>query len=222
MGRSSFFLAIPVLLIAIAGCGKGSSESVTSAPRAISALPSGWKSIATSGIELAFPPDWKVVDLAKDVFEKSSSAAFGNDPKAQSMLEQVKALAAQGSFKLFVFDSKTMGTGFATNCNVNVTQVTAGTTLETAGEQSKTQLQPLVAPGSEIKVEYVDLPAGKAARIKSQLKTALPAAPLLDSVAYGFINGTDMTVVTFTSAPSQTAEVSKIAEQTMGTFKFTK
>src|SRR5947209_18185247 len=106
------FLLLACALLLIGGCSHG-SDAVTSAPRTESKMPNGWKEISTSGFAIAFPPDWKAIDLAQADFEKATDAALAGTPSASQLKDQMKALAAQGIFKVFVFESKSIGTGFA-------------------------------------------------------------------------------------------------------------
>jgi hypothetical protein len=218
MRRSSILLGLLCLVLST-GCGQG-ADKVATAPRTESALPSGWKKISTSGFSIAFPPDWKAIDLTAAQLDKGGDASMGNDPKMAQMRQMVKQMAASGAFKIFVFDEKKIGTAFANNCNVNVTPVPAGMTLEQAAEATKTQIAPMLVPGTEMQIDYVDLKAGHAGRFRSQLKMAAPLNAI-SSTAYAFVKGPQMTVVTFSSTKADEAEVSKMAEKVMETFEFT-
>jgi hypothetical protein len=218
--RIAALACLSVLLAA--GCAsKPPVTTVTPAPRTDTPLPSGWHEIKTSGVALAFPADWTAVDLSPEALAQGSDQALGKDPKLAGMKDQVKALAAQGIFKVFVFDSTTVGKGFATNCNMTVTPLPSGATAEMAAEQAKTQIAALVDPSTPVEIKPVTLKSGQAVTMRTMLKTAMQATPRLLSRAYLVAKDGNLITVTFTCPPDQEARVAKVAEQTMDTFRFT-
>lgn len=214
-------LVLAAFSLLLTGCSSRPSteETLTPAPRTESQLPNGWKEISTSGVALAFPPGWTAIDLAREALEKGGDSMFGNDPKMAPMRAQARALAAQGVFKVFVFKTDTIGTGFATNCNVAITP--SGGTLDEIAEQTRQQVVPMAAPGTTPKVEYVQLKAGRCARLLMDMKSPTATALTLASTVYIFKKGSDSIAVTFTCPTKDRASIAKVAEQVMGTFRFT-
>ena len=94
-------------------------------------------------------------------------------------------------------------------------------TLEQIADASVQQLKQLVAAGTEPKLEYVTLKAGKAAIIRSEVKSPNPSVPTYVSFGYLVMKGSNMCVVTFSAASSEEAHVRQIADQSMNTFRFT-
>src|SRR5438270_2325124 len=196
------------LILALTLCSFGcirSHDKIGDAPRTESASSSvaGGTEISTSGIALSLPPGWKAMDLTRQTFDQAADKVFGSDPKYAAMRQQTSAMAKQGMIKLIAFESATMGSGFATNCNVVIQNQPAQVTLEQIADASVQQLKQLVAAGTEPKLEYVTLKAGKAAIIRSEVKSPNPSVPTYVSFGYLVMKGSNMCVVTFSAASSE-------------------
>jgi hypothetical protein len=209
------------LLVGLTGC-KHDHDKIGDAPRTESASSvAGWKDISTSGIALQFPADWKVMDMARDKYEKAADQVFGNDPKFAEVRSQASAAAKQGMFKLFAFETATIGSGFATNCNVMIQDAPAQETLEQAADLTVSQLGPVVTKGTQPKLQYLSLKSGRSAMIRSEITTANPSFPVLVSLAYLSLKGSKLVVVTFTVPGKDETHIQPIADQVMNTFHFT-
>jgi len=210
-----------LLLAGISGCNR-TDDKITTAPRTESPSSiSGWTEVATSGVAIQFPNDWKLIDLASDQFAQREDKAFGNDPKLASIRAQVSAAAKQGMIKFMAFETATIGTGFATNCNLVIQDSVGHYTLEQVGDASVQQMAPLVAAGSQSKIEYVNLKAGRTAIMRSEIKIANPSVPLLVSLGYINLKNSRISTVTFTAPIGDEAKIRKFADKVMDTFHYT-
>ena len=118
------------LLVSLTGCNR-EHDKIGDAPRTVSASSvAGWKDVTTSGIALQFPTDWKLMDLARESYEQGADKVFGSDPKFAAVRSQASAVAKQGLVKLLAFETATLGSGFATNCNVVIQDTNGQVTLE--------------------------------------------------------------------------------------------
>lgn len=216
------FLCLTVGLIAcLAGCSP-SHDKVGDAPRTESkSSMAGWKEIATSGVAVRFPEDWKMMDLSAGALEQGADKVFGSDPKYAAMRSQASAMAKQGTIKLLAFEPLPPGGKFATNCNVMVQTIQSGPTLEQIAEASVQQIKPMVAAGTAPKLEYPSLGSDKTALIRSEIKPADPAMGNLVSLGYVKLKGSTMAVVTFTAPAADEAHIREVADQSMRGFRFT-
>ncbi len=210
------------LVLASSGCPK-SHDKIGDAPRTEKSSSSveGGTEVSTSGISFSLPAGWKTMDLTRQTFDESANKVFGSDPKYAAMKQQASAMAKQGLIKLLAFETATMGSGFATNCNVVIQNQPAGITLEQIADASVQQMKQLVAPGTEPKLEYVTLKVGKAAFIRSEIKSPNPAVPTYVSLAYLVMKGSKMCVITFSASGDRESQLRPVAEQSMNTFQFT-
>ena len=209
------------LLLSLTGC-RGEHNKIGDAPRTESASSAaGWKEVSTSGIALRFPSDWKMIDFTRANFEQRAEEVFGNDSKFADMRSQTSAMAKQGMIKLFAFEPLTTGSGFGANCNVVIQDIPGQTTLEQVAGASVQQLAPLVAKGTQPKLEYPSLISSRMAVIRSEITTPNPSIPALVSLAYLNLKASKLAVVTFTTPMTDETRIRTIADQAMGTFRFT-
>jgi len=209
------------LLLSLNACKRG-HDRIGDAPRTESAsFAAGWKEISTSGIALQFPSDWKMIDLATENIEQGIDKAFGNDPKFASVRGQVSAAAKQGMIKLLAFETSTIGSGFGTNCNVILQDTPGQLTVEQAANATVQQLAPMVAAGTQPKLEYISLNSGKVAVVRSEIKPPNPSVPTLVSLAYLALKGTKLAIVTFTAPVTDETHIRAIADKSMSAFRFT-
>jgi hypothetical protein len=220
MKTASAFIVVSVLL-SLTGCNSG-HDRVGDAPRTESASSvAGWTEVSTSGVALSFPSGWKMVDLATESVEKGVDKAFGNDPKFALMRSQASAAAKQGMIKLFAFDMSTAGSGFGTNCNILIVDEPGQPTLEQIASATVQQLSPMVASGTQSKLEYLSFKAGRTALIRSEIKSNNPSIPALVSLLYLNLKGSKLAAVTFTAPVKDETHIRTISDQSMGTFRFT-
>lgn len=216
-------LLVPVVLSAVLllGCN-GGHEKIGDAPRTEKAAnAAGWKEISTSGIAIQLPSDWKTMDLSRQNFEEGADKVFGSDSKFAALRSQASAMAKQGLVKLVAFDTSTIGTGFATNCNVVTQDLPGPGNLEQIATATVKQIAPAVAAGTQPQLTYITTKAGKVARIRSEIKTANTSMPALASMAYLAVNRSKLFAVTFTTPKSDEARLKPVAEQAIDTLRFT-
>ena len=208
-------------LLGLTSCRRG-HEKIGDAPRTESASSiAGWKKVSTSGIVLELPSDWKMIDLDRQSMEEGLEKGFGNDPRFATMRRQASAIAKPGSVKLLAFDPSTVGSGFGTNCSVVILELPGQMTLEQIAEATVQQISPMVAAGTQPKLEYTSRKSGKVALIESEIKPPNPSVPTVVSLAYVNLRGSKLATVTFTMSDSDEPRIRKVADQAMDTFRFT-
>jgi hypothetical protein len=207
-----------ILLVGLVGCNREHDE-IADAPRTESASSvAGWTDVSTSGIALRFPDDWKLIDFTKENFEQTLDKAFGSDPKLAALRSQVSAAAQQEQIKLFAIETATLGSSFATNCNVVIEDM-PGQTLEQAAEATIGKIAPMVINGTQPKLGYVSLKSGRSALIRAEI-TVDPSVPILVSLVYLNIKGSKLVEVTFTAPRTDETHIRTIADQVMDAFRF--
>lgn len=220
MMKTATLLAVS-LLVSLAACGRERGR-IGDAPRTESpSSVAGWNEVSTSGIALRFPSDWKMIDLARETFEQGADKVFGDDPRFAAMRSQASAIAEQGMIKLLAFETSTVGSGFGTNCNVVITDTPGQVTLEQIAEATVQQISPMVAAGTQPRLEYHPLNSGNVAVIRSEIKPPNPTVPALVSFAFLNLKGSRLAAVTFTAPVTDETHIRMIADQVMGTFRFT-
>ena len=209
-----------ILLVGLTGCNR-EHDKIVDAPRTESASSvAGWKDVSTSGIALRFPNDWELIDLTREDFEQGADRVFGSDPKFAAVRSQVSAAAQQGMYKLFAFETATLSSGSATNCNVVIQDMPGQETLEQVAEANLAAMASLVTNGTQPKLEYVSLKSGRSALIRAEMTTADPSVPVLVSLVYLNIKGSKQVAVTFTAPRTDETHIRTIADQVMDAFRF--
>jgi hypothetical protein len=212
-------LAAAILVVCTIGCNRG-HDKLGDAPRTEkTSSVAGWKDISTSGVSLRLPSDWKIVEVSKESMEKGGDAVLGNDPKFATLRAQAKQIAKQGLVKLIAFETSTVTSGFATNCNVAIQDMTLPLTLEQVAGATLSQIAPVVAAGTQPKIEYPEVPSGKLALIRSEIKPPNLATSLA-SLAYLRVKGQRLAIITFTAPQANEEHIRGIAKQAMDDFKF--
>ena len=178
-----------ILLVGLIGCNREHDKIVDAPPTESASSVAGWTDVSTSGIALRFPDDWELIDLTKESFEQGADKVFGSDPKFAALRSQVSAAAQQGLYKLFAFETATLSSGFATNCDVVIQDMPGQETLEQVAEANLAAMASLVTNGTQPKLEYVSLKSGRSALIRAEMTTADPSVPVLVSLAYLNIKG---------------------------------
>jgi hypothetical protein len=219
MNKQAVALIALVLAICVPGCH--ADHKAGDAPRTERAsAAAGWKDISTSGVTLRLPTDWKAMEIGRDLLEKGADKVMGNDPKMAGLRAQAIQMAKQGLVKLMAFETSTIGSGFATNCNVSMQDMGQALPLEQVAAATVAQITPAVAPGTQPRLDYVTAKSGKLALIRSEMKPQSPTIPELVSLLYITVNGQKSAAVAFTAPKSSEQHVRAIAEQAMEGFRF--
>ncbi len=209
-----------ILLVGLIGCNR-EPEKIITAPRTESGSSvAGWTDVSTSGIALRFPDDWELIDLTEEGWKESVDTAVGSDPKFAEMRSMVSDAAQQGMIKLYAFETATLGSGFATNCNVVILDVPGQGTLEQVAEANLREIAPLETNGTQPKLEYVSLKSGRSAFIRSEITLPNPSVPVLVSLVYLKIKGSKQVAVTFGAPRIDETHIRTIADQVMDGFRF--
>ena len=219
--KAAYWLLAISACASLIGCRRG-PERIGDAPRTETAAPlPGWKEVATSGVAIQFPDDWKALDLAREDVEKAVEQAFGNDPQFAALRAQVSEGAKQGLIKLMAFKTSSITSGFATNCNIIIQEVPRGVTIEHVAQDTVRQISSVVVPGTTPRVDYLSLAVGRTARTTSEIRMPnMPAVPLT-SIGYTILKGSQIVVVTFTTPTSEAAGIKATADKSMERFRFT-
>ena len=209
-----------ILLVGLIGCNREHDNIVNAPPTESDSSVAGWTDVSTSGIALRFPDDWKLIDLTTEDFEEAADKVLGSDPKFAGIRSQVSDAAQHGMYKLFAFETATLSSGFATNCNVVIQDMPGQATLEQVAEANLAAMASLVTNGTQPKLEYVSLKSGRSALIRSEVTTADPSVPVLVSLVYLNIRGSKQVAVTFTAPRTDETHIRTIADQVMDAFRF--
>lgn len=196
------------------GCGRnGPSTPVTTAKVEESTGASGGKQLTVAGISLTFPADWEVFNLTQGDLDKVL-APLENQPRGKEMAQAVRAGAANGMVKMFVFDPKGSKPGFMNNANLVVTPGVGNATLDQALDASKKQIEALGFQASASKVTF---PAGEFGRLESHLKA--PDGAPYTAIGYVQVHDGEVDVVTFSCPPDQVGLFDAKAASIMKSFK---
>jgi len=207
-----------------AGCkgGDGATLSPSSplagAPKSVTTLPNGWKESKTAGFAIAFPGDWKSIDLSVGDLDKGVDQAFSGDPKFADLVDTVKKAAASGVCKLMVFAPKNSSSNFRPNVNVVTIKGPNDLKLEDVVSDNAAQMKSLLAPGESTHISYVETPSIRIGRIDSLLST--PQVPKIVDIAFLAVKGDSETIVTFSTTPEAADEIKEIAAKSIQTFRF--
>lgn len=130
-------------------------------------------------------------------------------------------MAKQGLIKLLAFETATISTGFTTNCNVLVQENWGNPTIEQVADATVKQTAPLVASGTQPKLEYIMIKSGKLAVIRSIITPPNPSVPTLVSIEYLSIHGGKASAISFTAPVTDETHIRAIGDQAMQDFHFT-
>ena len=209
-----------ILLVGVIGCNREHDKIVDAPPTESDSSVAGWTDVSTSGIALRFPDDWKVIDLTREDFEHGADRVFGSDPKFAALRSQVSAAVEQGLIKLFAFETATLSSDLATNCNVIIQDMPGQATLEQVADVNLREIAKIVTDGTQPTLEYLSLKSGRSALIRSEITTADPSVPVLVSLAYLNIKGSKEVVVTCGAPLTDETHIRTIADQVMDAFRF--
>lgn len=228
MLRYLICLAFSLALVA-AGCGdkKGetdttpssASKEATPAENGPPPLKDGWKEIKAAGFQLAVPDDWTPVDLTAENIDKMIDEAAKANEGVRMQAAQFKQLATNGMVKLMVFGQVDPTGPFAENLNVVVTDSPTTPTADQLAEAYKSQITPMATAGTTPSGGPNKLPVADGVKMKSDLALGSGGTKSVASLAFMFAKGGKMYTVTFSSLPGRAAEIEKLADEIMQSFR---
>jgi len=186
-----------------------------------SSTKSEWKEVSTSGLAIKLPTDWKTIDLASGKSEQEAEAAFGKDPKFTEIRNQIRMAAQQPMVKLMAFDAKATGSGITGNCNIVIQDMPRPISLEEVADASVQQLSTVVKDGTHPKLEYITLKPGKVGFIRSELKTASTAMPVIISFACVAVKGSSAITITYGGPLANEKQFRETVDQSLAGLRFT-
>lgn len=216
-----------VSCLLLAGCSKSTTEpesagtTGTTGSTAVKTpeapkLKEGWSEVKVAGFSLAFPPNWKAVDLDPANYKASADAAFGTDPKMALIRSRADAVAKQGTFKLYAADTNSDMTKFINNLNVNVVPAQSGT-LEQVMSASETQFKSMSTDG-KVNTSTEKIAYGDAGLITTMLKNPVGGGTVASRL-YVIKFGNEFVIFTFSSSEADASKVAADAKEIMDTFK---
>jgi hypothetical protein len=224
-----FFPLLLAIVVATSGCS--TKESAASSPSNTEAqigttggttttsTPApehpDWTEIKADGFTVSFPPNWAAVKLDKTTYDQDMAALIQKNPKLKAMEISAKALSDGGNYKMYAVDTNALGKPFLVNLNVNAVEV-GSVPIEQLAEASQKQLQTMAVSGTKSELSYEDMPVGKVALIKTNLKA--PNDSKVDSRAYLVLLGTTGYIFTFSSDEGN-ADTASQAHDIMATLK---
>jgi len=200
-------IALSLLLSACGGGGSGSSAGDSQAEVG------GWTThhVADGGFSLQLPTAWKTLD-------KLDSSSIDRFLKDNPQFEPYRSVFTSGLVKLLAFDPD-VAAGFATNANVIVHNLGRSVSLRQYAEATKAEIARVT--GAHPKMQLVDLPAGRCARLsyetpntingKKKLLGLLQVACLRDGAEY---------VLTVTTLASELDRYRSTFEQAARSLRF--
>lgn len=162
------------------------------------------------------PEGWTAVDLTADDVNSFVDEAVKANPRLKESESTIREMALSGSIKLVAFGETFEG--FAENLNVVVLDQPKELTASELQQAYLQEMTPLALPGTSPEGEFTDLPAGKAAKMFTQISVGQGKS--IASLAYLLSNGKRSFTVTFSSALSRRAEMERLADSAMQTFRF--
>jgi hypothetical protein len=165
---------------------------VVSAP---AATPFPRHTVKGEGVSLAVPASWIAIEsgIPKSIVDRLSQ----QNPRLAPYLDQ---LARPGSPMKFLALDPAIQSGFATNANVVVGPVPAGTTFDLYRAGVLAGLQAL-KPG-KVSQRVVTIGGRKALRTGYRFRVTLGRTRTAQTLQYAFLRGTRSIVVTYTTLPA--------------------
>ncbi len=161
-----------------------------------------------AGFSIGVPAGWRSVDYRQVATGTVLDQLARENP---SLAPLISALRSPSSgVKLFAFDPR-LTAGFATNMNVVVEVVPAGTTAEQYADEALTQLRAFANVVRPIRRTRVHLPAGAAVRLRYGIRFAVGGKSVVTATTqYVLVKGYRAYIVTYTTLPSLDASRSAL------------
>jgi len=206
--RRSWPAAIALSLL-LSACGSGGAGDGGSQARV-----GGWSThhVADGGFSLQVPAAWKTLDR----LDSSSVDTFLQE---NPQFEPYRSIFTSGLIKLMAFDPDATS-GFATNVNVLVHNLGMAMSLSRYVQATKAQIAQ--ATGASPKVQLVDLPAGRCARISYEMSNTKVHGQKkrLGLFQVGCLRSGSEYVVTFTTLASELDRYRTTFERSARSFRF--
>ena len=188
-------------LIASAGCQKsGSADNAPMTQQKVvndKTLPPGWKKIeAEKGtISMSIAPGWKSFDFTSGEFEKMMSDAAKTDPELKGMEGQMKAMAENKMFKLFIFKNPEPNIPFAPTANLIVT-ASGGASLDDLVKANVEQMKTMT--GGKTATDPVQFDNGDSGQVLTWVNHATTASGVIDvdTWTYFMVKGDNAYILT--------------------------
>lgn len=197
-----------VLAALVLGACSG-NDKVDQAPGSSSA------STGTPSFTMEAPEGWTAVDLTADDVNAFIDEAVKANPKLKSSESAIRDMATSGSIKFVAFGDTFEG--FAENLNVIVLDQPKELTASELQQAYLAEMTAIALPGTSPQGQITDLPAGKAAKMFTQI--SIGQGKSIASLAYLLGKGKRSYTVTFSSALSRRAEMERLADSAMQTFR---
>ncbi|MBX3119659.1 MAG: hypothetical protein KF784_11380 [Fimbriimonadaceae bacterium] len=182
-------------------------------------LPEGkWTEFGSSSCSIKLPKDWKSFDLNQSDIEAVLVEAETSNPAFKGMALSLLDAKEHGGLQLFALDPKDVD-GFSDNMSIVMLDAPANVKMDDAIKIGKEEILS-IASGT---IEYAEVqpPAGKFARIEytSMRKGRGGEDVKLASWAYLGLHNGKMVTITFSAIYSRAAEMEKIADSAITSFK---
>lgn len=152
-----------------------------------------------TGFSIGLPSTWRSIDYRQVATTDLLDRLVRENPSMAPLLQGLRNPST--SVKLFAFDPK-VSSGFATNLNLVVQQVPAGTTLEQYAEAAFGQLAQIPNVIRPVRRQSTQLPAGPCVRARYGIRLTFSGRRIVTSTTqYVLVNGTRAYVVTYTTLP---------------------
>jgi hypothetical protein len=152
-----------------------------------------------TGFSISFPSHWRSIDYRHVATTGLLDRLVRENPSMASLLQALRS--PNSGVKLFAFDPK-IASGFATNLNLVVERVPAGTTPARYAAAASLQLSSLPNVIRPIRRRAVLLPAGHSERLQYGIRFTLAGRRVVTSTTqYVLVGGTTAYIVTYTTLP---------------------
>jgi len=195
--------------------GSSTVTDLRSAPEP-AAVP-GWKrhTSPSAGFSIHLPVEFTAFDPKSPELQKALEISMAENPQAAELMRKAQA---QAEFAFWAFDTKNMSANFAKNVNANITPKRNKPGTQADLDREKTEMLRQLPTGSKVlRLEFVDLPAGRA--ILSEMDLALPGSQVTHSFGYIFSTKDNDVTVTFTCLPQDAPAFGLIADKAMRTVR---
>lgn len=196
-------------------------------PRPTATLEAGWKlhPMPKDGFAIAYPSTWTFQDIDPATISSVIATLKKNNPQMASLLESQQGQSATAGVKYVAMDSGANSTanGLLTNSNLIHTNVDIAYTLDVAVESSVKEMEQMAMVSKPIAHRRMQFPAGEAEEIRYTLSmvNASKQTIKVSTTQYLFLNGREVYMLTFSTAPSLETKNLPIFEKIAKTFRFT-
>jgi hypothetical protein len=165
-----------------------------------------------TGFSISFPSNWRSIDYRQVATTDLLDRLVRENPTMASLLQALRG--PNSGVKLFAFDPK-IASGFATNINLVVEKVPAGTTAAGYATAATTQLTGVPNVIRPVHRQAVQLPTGSSVRLRYGIRFTLSGRRIVTSTTqYVLVSGTNAYVVTYTTLPGLLARYAGLIAST--------